>query len=250
MESSDDKLGSPLAGNFSGSQNGEHSTSVLPHSEDDEFLLFQMSHGNDILSPTSKRIIEENTVPFTPAPHATERGAPLAIQRPSSSGFEAMNFNYAKPTQTDVTFSFHVPSGRMSKASKRRTSGTPKQIQRPMRWEGELVQSGKEQVRDFIIFATMLTCFCSSLAGLNQTHMTQVPVDVENDRRGDLELSSSDRRLQANSQTGRHSSIKQKNLADAGDGSLSKEQSRDSQGRGLETDDGHIKRIQGILSKL
>ncbi|KAJ9298580.1 hypothetical protein DTO271G3_3547 [Paecilomyces variotii] len=133
---------SSLAGNRPPTQSEDNSVSQLAYCEEDE-LLFHMSQvGDDALSPTSKKIIEKNTVPFTATPSGAKKGTPLTIQRPSRSGSTVLDFGYANPSQTDVTFSFRPPPGRQSNVSKRSNPGTERQRQKTLALEEENLPSG------------------------------------------------------------------------------------------------------------
>ncbi|KAJ9305899.1 hypothetical protein DTO217A2_4642 [Paecilomyces variotii] len=135
---------SSLAGNRPAIQSEDNSVSQLAYSEEDE-LLFHMSQvGDDALSPTSKKIIEKNTVPFTATPSGAKKEMPFTIQRPSRSGSTVLDFGYANPSQTDVTFSFRPPPGRQSNVSKRSNPGTERQRQKPLALEDENVSTGNE----------------------------------------------------------------------------------------------------------
>lgn len=137
---------SSLAGNGPAIQSEVNSVSQLAYSEEDE-LLFHMSQvGDDALSPTSKKLIEKNTVPFTATPSGAKKETPFTIQRPSRSGSTVLDFGYANPSQTDVTFSFRPPPGRQSNVSKRSNPGTERQRQKPLALEDENVSTGNEYV--------------------------------------------------------------------------------------------------------
>lgn len=147
---------SSLPGNCPDNEEGISAYEMAQTEEDD--LLFHMSQVcEDALSPTSKKVIENNMASFTVAPSAAKTGTPLTFQRPISSGKNGSNFSYARPSQTDLTFSFRPPPGRQANVSKRNTSENRKPKQNPVFPEEDRVLMGNEYFMSSVIFVIILT---------------------------------------------------------------------------------------------